>query len=198
MTNISNNLLTGLSSPFFIITYGIVVLTIMQCFYPLRCLFINIKYNEKIIMHIINLASVIYRLSKRRSIAPPDGDGVIWLRKVKSLSLIKKTLRGNWKIHYQYGGLTGHQKTDLTNSWFRFLDNDSMYIIFEGNTYAATKPNFVHKQTEFGFDSWILDFEFNNAWGLRDEWVIDVIIKDSLWMGFNTPDPLSYNMTRFP
>lgn len=126
----------------------------------------------------------------------PDENGYIWLRDVKSLPLIKKTILGNWKIHYAYGGLTGHQKIELSNSWFRYLPNDSMYIVFEGNTYAATKPNFVRKQTQFGFDAWVLDFEFNNAWELRDELVIDVIIQDSLWLTQNNVDPFGYIMTK--
>lgn len=126
----------------------------------------------------------------------PDENGYIWLRDVKSLSLIKKTIQGSWKIHYAYGGLTGHQKVELTNSWFRYLPNDSMYIVFEGELYAATKPNFLRKRTEFGYDAWVLDFEFINAWQLRDELVIDLITQDSLWLVQNNVDPIGYIMTK--
>ncbi|HAX95424.1 MAG TPA: hypothetical protein DCY35_02720 [Prolixibacteraceae bacterium] len=128
----------------------------------------------------------------------PDENGYIWLRDVKSLSLIKQTIRGNWKMHYAYGGFTGHGKIDLKDSWERYLPNDSLYIIFEGDTYAATKPDFIRKQTEFGFDAWILNFEFINAWQLREELVIEFMRYDTLELGHNNPDPYGYYMTKTP
>jgi hypothetical protein len=129
---------------------------------------------------------------------PPDKNGYIWLRDVKSLSLIKKTIQGNWKMHYAYGGFTGHGKIDLTDSWFRYLPNDSLYIVFEGDTYAATKPDFIRKQTEFGYDAWILDFDFINAWELSEEFVIDILKRDTLILDRNAPDSYAYFMTKNP
>jgi hypothetical protein len=128
----------------------------------------------------------------------PDENGYIWLRDVKSLFTIKSTIRGNWKIHYAYGGFTGHGKIDLTDSWFRYLPNDSMYIVFEGDQYASTKPDFARKQTLFGFDAWIMDFEFVNAWELRDELVIDALKGDTLILVRNAPDSYGYYMTKIP
>ena len=78
----------------------------------------------------------------------------------------------------------------------RFLLHVSTEWCGEDNTYAATKPSFIRKKTEFGYDSWILDFEFENAWGLRDQLVIDLIIKDSLWLVQNNVDPFGYIMTK--
>ena len=129
---------------------------------------------------------------------PPDKNGKIWLRDLQSLPLIKKTILGNWKMHYAYGGFTGHGKINLTDSWFRYLPNDSMYIVFEGDTYAATKPDFVRKQTEFGFEAWLLDFEFINALELRDELVIDMLKGDTLILLQNSPDSYGYLMTKNP
>ncbi|RIJ45449.1 hypothetical protein D1614_22945 [Maribellus luteus] len=127
---------------------------------------------------------------------PPDENGIILLRDVKSLSLIKNTIQGKWKMHYAYGGFTGHGRIDLTDSWFQFLPNDSMYVVFEGDTYAATQTEFVRKQTEFGFDAWILDFEFINDLGLKDEFVIDMLKEDTLVLPRNSVDSYAYLMTK--
>ena len=51
---------------------------------------------------------------------PPHENGYIWLRNVQSLSLIKKTIQGKWKIHYQYGGFTGRQKSNFSLGKFQF------------------------------------------------------------------------------
>ncbi len=127
----------------------------------------------------------------------PDENGYIWLRDVKSLPLIKKTIQGEWRIHYAYGGFTGNGKIDLEDSWFRYLPKDSMYIIFEGDTYAATKPDIVRKQTIFSADDrWVLDFEFVNAWGLRDELMIEMLKGDTLVLVRNAPDDYGYYMTK--
>lgn len=153
----------------------------------------------RILLLIIYTICIVIAFCKEDDIEklpPPDQNGYVWLRDVKSLPLIKNTIQGDWKIHYAYGGLTGHQKVEHSNSWFRFLSNDSMYIVFENEIYAATKPNLIRKQTEFGFDAWVLDFEFNNDWELREELVIDLIIQDSLWMTQNSVDPLSFIMTK--
>jgi hypothetical protein len=128
----------------------------------------------------------------------PDENGYIWLRDVKSLTTIKNTIRGSWKIHYAYGGYTGHGRIDLKDSRFSFVSNDSMYIVFESDQYAATKANFVRKQTEFGYEAWILDFEFINAWGLRDELIIDTMKGDTLTLVRNAPDSYGYYMTKLP
>jgi hypothetical protein len=128
----------------------------------------------------------------------PDENGNIWLRDVKSLTTIKNTVCGNWKIHYAYGGYTGRERIDLRESWFRYLANDSMYIVFESDQYAATKPNFVRTQTQFGYEAWILDFEFINSLGLRDELIIDVMKEDTLILVRNAPDSYGYYMTKLP
>lgn len=151
-------------------------------------------------MTIILVLSVFFTSCKKdvERLPPPDENGYIWLWDVKSLTLIKQTLRGNWKIHYTYGGLTGHQRVDLDSSYFRYLPNDSIYLIIEGTTWVATKPNWIHKQTEFGFDAWILNFEISNAWGLRNELYPSVIYKDTLSLGQNSVDPIAYIMTKIP
>ncbi|MBW7891075.1 MAG: hypothetical protein H3C48_08640 [Chitinophagaceae bacterium] len=133
------------------------------------------------------------------TLPPPDKNGYIWLRNVKSLPLIKQTLTGNWKIHYIYGGLTGHQRVDLNNSYFKYLPNDSMYLIIEGTTWVATnKTNWTYKQTEFGFNTWVLRFEISNGVGLWDELYPSIIYNDTLSLGQNSVDPISYNMTKIP
>ncbi len=129
---------------------------------------------------------------------PLDENGIIWLRDVESLSLIKNTIQGNWKMHYAYGGFTGHGRIDLTDSWFQFLPNDSMYVVFEGDAYAASQTEFVRKQTEFGFDAWMLDFEFINDFELREEWIIDMLKGDTLVLLQNSVDSYAYLMTKEP
>lgn len=128
----------------------------------------------------------------------PDENGYIWLRDVYSLNTIKNTIRGVWKIHYAYGGFTGHTRIDLKDSWFRHVPSDSIYVVFESDQYSATKPNFVRKQTEFGYEAWILDFESINAWGLRDELLIDTMKGDTLILVRNAPDSYGYYMTKIP
>lgn len=128
----------------------------------------------------------------------PDENGYIWLRNVNSLTTIKHAIRGNWKIHYGYGGFTGQGRIDLNDSWFRHVPSDSMYIVFESDQYAATKANFVHKPTQFGYEAWILDFEFMNAWGLRDELIVDAMKGDTLVLVRNAPDSYGYYMTKIP
>ncbi|MFT4204153.1 MAG: hypothetical protein QM610_09600 [Chitinophagaceae bacterium] len=117
----------------------------------------------------------------------PDENGYIWLKNVESLSLIKQTLRGDWKIHYAYGGITGHYKVELGDSYFRYLPNDSIYMVSEGNTSIATKANWIRKQSVFGFEVWMLE---------SVELYPSMLYKDSLSLGENHVEPMSYIMTK--
>lgn len=125
----------------------------------------------------------------KERLPPPDADGYIWLRNVQSLPLIKQSMQGNWKIHYAYGGITGKQKIELQNSSFRYLSNDSLYIIFENNQHTATKANFIYKRTEFGFNAWVIDFQ-------GEELYPSFIYNDTLSLGQNSVEPFSYAMTK--
>lgn len=144
---------------------------------------------------LILLIAVTLFSCKKEKLPQPDENGYILLRNVQSVSLIKKTIQGTWKIHYSYGGLTGHQKTELNDSWFQYKPNDSMYIIYEGRTDVATKPRMVRKKTEMGYDGWIMDYKTGDS---RNELIIEVLIKDTLWLVPNHPDALGYAMTKIP
>ncbi len=73
-----------------------------------------------------------------------------------------------------------------------------MYVVFEGDAYAASQTEFVRKQTEFGFDAWMLDFEFINDFELREEWIIDMLKGDTLVLLQNSVDSYAYLMTKEP
>lgn len=151
---------------------------------------------EKIITIMMVLAVSFIGCKKEEVLPLPDQEGNIALRDVKSLSLIKKTIRGNWKIHYMYGGFTGNTRIDLQNSWFKYMSNDSMYIIDEGRIWAATIPTFYRAQTVFGFEAWVMDYEV--GLGVSDRMYFYGLQKDTLVMGRPTVEPYHFYMTRFP
>lgn len=121
--------------------------------------------------------------------------GIVFLRDA-SLSQVRFTMKGSWKIHYMYGGFTGHQKTDLLNTDLYFLSNDSIYISVAGQQNAADKVKFVRKQTEFGYTAWCMKFKYIND--IPEEWIVDYLFKDTLTLVQNNPDPYGYFMTKYP
>lgn len=126
-----------------------------------------------------------------------ETDDIVDLRDVESLQVIKQTILGNWKIHYAIGGWTGHDRVELTDSWFTYFPNDSMYLKFNGNDYAATRPDLVRIQTVFGSLAWVLDYEFINSWQLREQLVIEMMKGDTLVLVHNYPDPYAFLMTKY-
>ena len=121
--------------------------------------------------------------------------GMVFLRDA-SLSQVRFTMKGNWKIHYMYGGFTGHQKVELPNTYLSFFANDSIYITVADQQSTADKVKFIRKQTEFGYVAWCMRFNYLN--GIPEEWVVDYLFKDTLTLVQNNPDPFGYIMTKYP
>ncbi len=154
---------------------------------------------KKLIVMAVSLI-IAFNGCKKEELPAPDENGYIWLRDVESLSLIKKTIQGTWKIHKRYGGYTGKENATLTNSYLRLLPNDSLYIVFEGEQFTASKADFVHKQAQPRYDSgypaWILNYELSKPGGSRDELIIDYMYKDRLVLVRNAPNTYAYSMTK--
>ncbi|MBX2922068.1 MAG: hypothetical protein KF746_07740 [Chitinophagaceae bacterium] len=120
--------------------------------------------------------------------------GIVLLRDA-SLNQVRFTMTGNWKIHYMYGGFTGHQKVELQNSYLKFLSNDSLYITFSNQPTTACKAKFVRKETEYGFTAWCMEWTYVN--GMANELIVDHIYKDTLALSENGPDSFGYFMTKY-
>lgn len=121
--------------------------------------------------------------------------GMVFLRDA-SLSQVRFAMKGNWKIHHMYGGLSGRQKIDLQDTYLSFLSNDSVYITVASQREAADKVKFLRKKTEFGYSAWCM--KFNYLSGIPEEWVVDYLLKDSLVLVQNNPDPFGYTLTKYP
>jgi len=86
-----------------------------------------------------------------------DTSGIVLLRD-KSVTEVKSILKGNWKIHYRYGGFTGNQKQALPNSYLRFPYSDSIYVMLFDQPYAADKAVFTRRKNEFGYTACSMEF----------------------------------------
>ncbi len=114
----------------------------------------------------------------------------------KSLAEIKAAVSGNWKIHYSFGGITGNTKTTMTNSYFRVLANDSIYLTFNNSLYASDRAIFQQVNTTFGYTAYTMDFESIN--GNPKSWIVDYTIGDTLVLDDNYINGSAYFMTKIP
>ncbi|MFT3979382.1 MAG: hypothetical protein QM687_02860 [Ferruginibacter sp.] len=115
-------------------------------------------------------------------------DHIVYLRE-KSISEVKDELRGDWQIHYKYGGMTGSLKTELPGSFLRLKANDSIDVVI--NSFASSsKAVFERSVTIFGYEAVIMNFSMGN-------WIIDHKINDTLVLTTNHVEPESYMLTRF-
>lgn len=132
---------------------------------------------------------------KKEKVKTDDSDtsGIVLLRD-KSATEIKSVIKGNWKIHYNYGGFTGNQKQALFNSYFKFLANDSVYVIFSDRIAAAGKAVLTRKKTVFGYTACCIGFSREAGF----EWVVDYRHGDTLVLVDNSVEPYSYHMTKIP
>lgn len=120
--------------------------------------------------------------------------GTVLLRDLP-LNEAKKELLGNWKIHYRHGGITGNIKTTLNDSYFRVLSNDSIYLTFDNDLFAADKAHFERrKTTNFSWSSSML--HFNAFGGSAYTWLIDMKIGDTLVLVDDATNPDAYFMTK--
>lgn len=128
---------------------------------------------------------------------PNDSDtsGVVLLRN-KSLNEIKSILLGNWKIHYSEGGITGTIKTIHENSSFRYLSNDSVYIVFSNIPNTADKAKLTKQETAFGYNAWIIEFNLLN--GVKNHLVVDHTFNDTLALVQNAIDGVGFALTKQP
>lgn len=122
-----------------------------------------------------------------------DTSGLVLLRD-KSLNEIKSILLGNWTVHYSSGGITGTTKTPYQNSYFRFLSNDSVYIVFSNLPNTADRATFVKRKTAFGYDAWCLDFTLLN--GVKNQLIVDFKYYDTLMLTQNAIDGVVFAMTK--
>ncbi len=114
----------------------------------------------------------------------------------KTLSEIKATVQGNWKIHYRYGGLTGNVKTPMTDSYYKVLPSDSIYLTLSNVLYASDKANFQRITTIFGYSAYTMDFI--SISGTPKSWIVDYINGDTLVLDDNNMNGSAYHMTKFP
>lgn len=148
------------------------------------------RYQIKLLLLLFILPLFSSKCKKERTRNPGE---IVYLRD-KPLNEIKSEVLGNWKIHYSYGGFTGNIKTQMPNSFFRVLSNDSIYLTFYNSLYAADKAIFTRTQTTFGYSAWII--EFKTFGGLSDSWIIDYTKGDTLVLVGNYSDPDAYIMSK--
>jgi hypothetical protein len=111
----------------------------------------------------------------------------------KPVSEAKAYARGNWTIHYTFGGLTGSMKTVTSNSSLRLLTNDSLYLIFNNQSFAADLAQFEREETIFGYSSVLMKFRAQN--NVAHEWSIDSKKGDTLVLMQNSTESVSFYMT---
>jgi hypothetical protein len=112
----------------------------------------------------------------------------------KSVDEAKAFVRGNWTIHYTYGGLTGNMKTSTPHSHLSVLANDSIYLTFNHQLLAADKASFQRSTTIFGYTAVLM--QFTSLSNLDHEWVIDSKKGDTLVLVNHATEPVAYYMTK--
>lgn len=112
----------------------------------------------------------------------------------KSVDEAKAFVRGDWTIHYSYGGLTGNMKTSTPHSHLRVLANDSLYLTFNHQLLAADKTTFQREATIFGHAAVLM--QFRSLSSLDHEWVIDSKKGDTLVLVNHATEPVAYYMTK--
>ena len=114
----------------------------------------------------------------------------------KPVDEAKAFVRGDWTIHYGYGGLTGHARISTPHSHLSVLANDSLYLTFNHQLYAADKATFQREATIFGYTAVLMKFASPN--NLAHEWVIDSKKGDTLVLVNHATEPVAYYMTKTP
>lgn len=114
----------------------------------------------------------------------------------KSLSEIKIEVAGNWRIHYRYGGITGNIKTPMTNSFFRVIQNDSIYLTLSNALFVSDIATFQRVTTNFGYSAYTMNFI--SIGGTPYSWIVDYKIGDTLVLVDNFPNAEGYYMTKIP
>jgi hypothetical protein len=150
--------------------------------------------NLKQIFYLLSI-SIFLLLSGCRKNTKVGDDQNGFLRN-KSLSEIKSIVVGNWKIHYSYGGITGNIKTLMTNSYFKILSNDSIYLTLNNSLFAEDKGIFNKVNTFSGYDAYTLNF--TAIGGTPYSWIVDQKIGDSLILDDNYINGNAYIMTKIP
>lgn len=112
----------------------------------------------------------------------------------KPVDEAKAFVRGDWTIHYSYGGLTGNMKTITPHSHLRVLANDSLYLTFNHQLLAADKATFERKATMFGYTAVLM--QFRSLSNLDHEWIIDSKKGDTLVLVNHATEPVAYYMTK--
>lgn len=113
-----------------------------------------------------------------------------------SIAAVKDSIRGEWQVHYAYGGFTGHSKQEFTRYFIRFMPNDSIYIWFGTGPGSTTKAVYEQKQTIFGYTATVVSSETPDA--IQHSWVVDHKKGDTLILKDNHPDGWTYFMTKTP
>ena len=135
------------------------------------------------------LFTVLWGCKKDKEVVKEE---IISLRD-KPVAEAKAYARGNWKIHYSYGGLTGNMKTLTPNSYFRVLPNDSIYLTFNHQLFAADRGSFYRDETIFGHTAVIMNFQSINH--IDHQWIIDSKKGDTLLVVNNATETDTYFMT---
>lgn len=117
--------------------------------------------------------------------------------KGKSLSVIKRTIRGDWQLHYAYGGFTGHYRKDFNNSFICFKKSDT--IIWLDSTWKRVDTE-IHWTRILDFveqnpDSVFL-MSFHDTYGYPYSWIVDGIYNDTLLIYQDAYDGMIYHLTR--
>lgn len=123
----------------------------------------------------------------------PDPNATIDLRG-KSVAEAKAIMAGNWKLHYRLSGLNGTTRTNLPNSNFRLLANDSIYLTLNDELVAEDKATFERGATVFGHTAVKMAFESVDEEALT--WVADKKKGDTLVLVTNATESDAYYMTR--
>lgn len=149
---------------------------------------------KKISKHLVYLTfgAILFTACKKESEAlpEPDNNGVVLLRGIESLDLMKQIVNGNWKIHYGYGGFTGKMRYELPNSTFTYSENSIPQFMFQGVQEPKTKIEWQRKASIFGYVTWIMKLESG------EEWIPASIRQDTLSLLTSTSEPVTFKMTK--
>ena len=90
----------------------------------------------------------------------------------------------------------GNTKTLLTDSYFKVLTNDSVYLTFNNVLAVADKATFERINTFSGYSAFAMTF--SQFGGSPYSWIVDFTVGDSLVLVDNFPNGDGYIMTRIP
>lgn len=155
---------------------------------------------KKYILIIVAIIS-IYCIACKDKKVEPHYDIVYFDLKDKPLGTIKNYIKGKWKMHYSSGGIAGPNfKNYYSNTFVEFIINPSTgdsikwyndtAVYSNGNAIFNKAPKFSNNT-----DS-VYEIKFIILPRSSTNWIADQIQKDTLIVGENAFESLTYFLTK--